>query len=143
MTEPQEPLAIVAPDTFDILVVCGGTGWGENEFPTVTETARTFLDAGNTVAAICGATFGFARAGLLNDRPHTSNSLDFLKKAPGYTGEKHYRDVVGAVVDDDLITAPGHAPAHFTAEIFRAAGVRDAKIEEFLGMLGAEHKAAA
>ncbi len=141
MTLPADPLGLVSPQMHDMLVLCGGTGWDDNEFSEVIAAARQFLEIGKPVAAICGATLGLARGGLLNDRAHTSNSLDYLKSnAPSYAGDRHYRDGPGAVVDGNLITAPGSSPAHFTAEIFRAAGVPAPKIIEFLGMLGAEHK---
>ncbi len=138
-TLPMEPLEIISPQTYDILVLCGGTGWEQNEYADVIALADRFLLREKTVAAICGATLGLARAGLLNDRAHTSNGPEYLKDAPDYRGGAHYRDVKGSVRDKRLITAPGSAPAHFTAEIFREAGVPEAQIKEFLAMVGAEH----
>ena len=40
--------------------------------------AARFLDAGVPVAAICGATAGLARAGLLDKRLHTSAAAGYL-----------------------------------------------------------------
>ena len=140
---PMEPLEIVSSETFDILVLCGGTGWDTSEYLDVIALAGDFLAKGKTVAAICGATLGLARGGLLDDRAHTSNDLDYLGTAAAYKGKSHYREIVGAVVDRGLITAPGSAPASFTAEVFRAAGVPEQPIGEFLKMTGAEHVRAA
>jgi putative intracellular protease/amidase len=141
ITLPMEPMEIVSPETFDILVLCGGVGWDENEFADVVGLAGAFLGEGKTVGAICGATLGLARAGLLDDRDHTSNSLAYLKSAPRYRGAERYRDTPGAVSDRRLVTAPGTAPAQFAAEIFRAAGATAAKIDEFLDMAAGEHRA--
>lgn len=141
ITLPMEPLEIVAPETFDMLVLCGGRGWDENEFADVVSLAGGFLARDKSVAAICGATLGLARGGLLDDRAHTSNSPDYLQTAASYKGGAHYRNVKTAVRDRGLITAPGSAPIRFAAEIFREAGVGAAKIEEFLGIVGAEHRA--
>jgi putative intracellular protease/amidase len=79
--------------------------------------ARTLLDQGTPVAGICGATYGLARAGLLDSRMHTSNAPDFLTPS-GYAGSDHYREE--RVVDDGgLITAPASAPVDFGAAVFR------------------------
>ena len=68
------------------------------------------------MAAICGATAGLARGGLLDARPHTSNSREYVA-ATGYRGGAHYRDEP-TVVDGDLITAPAMAPLEFARAIF-------------------------
>jgi len=78
--------------------------------------AGEFLDAGVPVAAICGATVGLAAAGLLDDRPHTSNAAEVLTAA-GYGGAEHYVDQP-AVTGGDLITASAVAPVEFAREIF-------------------------
>jgi putative intracellular protease/amidase len=75
------------------------------------------------VAAICGATFCLARAGLLDARRHTSNDLGYLKAvAPGYRGENLYQEE-GAVADGPLITASGLASLEFARETLRALDV--------------------
>jgi putative intracellular protease/amidase len=63
------------------------------------------------VAAICGATAGLARAGLLDQRQHTSAAAEYLK-ATGYAGGDYYVDE-RAVVDGDLITAGPQSPVQF------------------------------
>ena len=82
--------------------------------------ARRFLAAGVPVAAICGATFGLAIEGLLDDRAHTSNAPEYLEYS-GYRGGDRYVDEP-AVVDGDLITASGVAPVHFAQASSRGSG---------------------
>lgn len=51
----------------------------------------------------------------------------------------YYLDDPTAIVDKNVITAPGNVPAHFSAEVFRAIGVDDRTVDEFLKMLAREH----
>ncbi|MTE14867.1 type 1 glutamine amidotransferase family protein [Nocardia aurantiaca] len=78
--------------------------------------AREFLAAGVPVAAICGATFGLAQEGLLDDRRHTSNAAEYLGYT-GYSGGEHFVEAPAAT-DGDLITATGTRPVDFAREIF-------------------------
>jgi putative intracellular protease/amidase len=73
--------------------------------------AGRFLAAGVTVAAICGATAGLARAGLLDSRKHTSAAAEYVA-ATGYAGGDRYVDD-RAVVDGDLVTAGPQSPVQF------------------------------
>ncbi len=57
------------------------------------------------MGAICGATTSLAGAGLLDNRPHTSNGAGFLDMfCPDYKGQGFYVDEP-AVADNNLITA--------------------------------------
>ena len=106
----------VVIDDVALLLLPGADTWFDGQ-ERVLGLARTLLERGIPVAGICGATYGLARAGLLDSRQHTSNAPDFLA-ASGYTGADHYRN--DRVVDDGgLITAPATAPVDFTAAIFR------------------------
>ena len=67
------------------------------------DAARRWSEAGTPVAGICGATMGLARAGLLDDRRHTSNAPEQLSPT-GYAGAAHYVDAP-AVTDRGVITA--------------------------------------
>jgi hypothetical protein len=62
-----------------------------------------------------------ARAGMLDDFHHTSNSREYLA-ASGYRGGSFYCDVP-AVTDEGVITAAGIAPVEFAREIFRTLGL--------------------
>jgi len=106
----------VVLDDVALLVLPGADTW-EQGHERVLDLARTMLERGTPVAGICGATYGLARAGLLDSRTHTSNAPDFLA-ASGYGGSNHYREE--RVVDDGgLITAPASAPVDFSAAVFR------------------------
>jgi putative intracellular protease/amidase len=67
----------------------GGTSWDctHDDDPAV-EAARAFVNEGVPVAAICGATSGLARGGLLDDRAHTSNAKEYLEHQPGYRARR-------------------------------------------------------
>lgn len=114
---PDLELAAVDPTSSAMLIMPGATSWEEGDQPAAEHAAAAFLAAGRPVAAICGATLGLARAGLLNARPHTSNAVEYLAMAPGYSGAAHYRDEP-VVADGDLITAGATAPVEFARAIF-------------------------
>ena len=113
---PHQTLEAVHPSTSAMLILPGGKAWDQGKNMEVVELARAFLAAGVPVAAICGATAGLARGGLLDNRPHTSNAREYIA-ATGYRGAKYYRDAA-VVVDGDLITAPAMAPLDFARAIF-------------------------
>lgn len=110
------------PDDAALLILPGGDWDGTNHLGAI-EKARAFLAAGIPVAAICGATYALASAGLLDDRDHTGNAARHLA-ASGYRGAAHYRDEP-AVTDGNLITAGGTAPLEFAYHIFVRLGGYD------------------
>ncbi|NBE56787.1 DJ-1/PfpI family protein [Streptomyces boluensis] len=119
---PDLALADVRPEDAALLILTGGDLWDSgDELAPFARAARAFLDAGVPVAAICGATAGLAREGLLDDRPHTSN-VSFYLQATGYKGAAHYVDAT-AVTDGDLITANSTDPEAFAREILGRLGV--------------------
>ena len=85
---PEVSLGDLDPAEIAALVLPGAATWFTSHEAVLTLAERT-LASGGVVAAICGATYGLARAGLLDDRDHTSNAADFLTGAPGYAGA-HY-----------------------------------------------------
>jgi putative intracellular protease/amidase len=102
-----------------MLMLVGGDTWADREkHGAILARAQAFLDAGTPVAAICGATYGLALAGLLDDRAHTSNAAVYLEQS-GYAGRDRYLDEP-AVTDRGLITASGTKPVDFAKHIFAA-----------------------
>ncbi|MEM9555723.1 MAG: DJ-1/PfpI family protein [Acidobacteriota bacterium] len=139
-TVPDESLERIRAEEFDALVICGGTIWATAQAPDMKALALEFLEQEKCVAAICGGTLALANAGVLNDRRHTSNDLEFLaSNSTAYTGQSHYVDDPAAVIDRNVMTAAGYAPVHFSAAVFRAVGVDGKTVDEFVAMLAKEH----
>ncbi|HEY7049149.1 MAG TPA: DJ-1/PfpI family protein [Jatrophihabitantaceae bacterium] len=113
---PDLALSDLRPSDSELLILPGAHLWDVGGGAAFTSAARAFLDAGVPVAAICGATFGLARDGLLDDRAHTSSALSYLEPS-GYAGAAHYVDEP-AVTDGDLITAGPTNPIEFARAIF-------------------------
>jgi putative intracellular protease/amidase len=125
----------------DALVVNGGTAWSREDAPEIGAVLVAARDAGKTVAGICDATLALARAGLLDTVRHTSNSPDNLGPT-GYAGKALYQDQPSAVVDGRIVTAPGTAPVSFMGAVLETLGLRNGDLDFYLGLYGAEHKAA-
>jgi len=123
---PDMGVAELDPAESAMLIIPGGFAWDHGDVAGVGDVARAFMAAGVPVAAICGATSGLARAGLLDDVAHTSNAAEYLQ-ATGYGGAAHYRDEP-VVCDGNLITAPGTAPLEFAREIFRVLELYEPRV---------------
>jgi putative intracellular protease/amidase len=120
---PDLSIDELSTDNAGVLIIPGGDTWLESIHDPLISKVREFLDTGVLVAAICGATMGLAKAGLLDNRPHTSNDLEFLKSVcPNYTGETFYRNEP-AVIGDNVITATGVAPLEFACDVLRELDV--------------------
>ena len=79
------------------------------------------------IAAICAATTVLARLNILHGRRHTSNGLEFLRKAvPTYSEGKNYVDEP-AVRDRGVITASGLGDVEFAEKIFDELDVMSAE----------------
>ncbi|WP_266386744.1 type 1 glutamine amidotransferase family protein [Streptomyces canus] len=125
--QPACALDDVRPSESSLLILPGADLWDAgDDLAPFARKAREFLDAGVPVAAICGATAGLAREGLLDDREHTS-AVSFYLAATGYAGGERYVDA-DAVTDRGLITAGPTEPVAFAREIFRLLGVYDAEV---------------
>lgn len=106
-------------DAGAMLILPGGEAWNGNNNDRILETAKAFLQSNLPIAAICGATAGLARAGILDDKPHTSNSLAYLQATTDYGGAAFYREEP-AVMANNVITANSTAPLEFAYQIFKA-----------------------
>ncbi len=115
---PEILIEDIRPGPDDILILPGADQWLDPAQVPAVETTRRLLRKGRVVAAICGATLCLANAGLLDERPHTSNDLQALKMCcPSYHGDRFYVNAP-AVTDRNLITASGLAPVDFARHVF-------------------------
>ncbi|QKW07445.1 glutamine amidotransferase [Streptomyces sp. NA04227] len=123
--QPDLALSELRPEDSSLLILPGADLWDTgNDLAPFARTARAFREAGVPVAAICGATAGLAREGLLDDHRHTS-AVSFYLAATGYAGAAHYEDT-DAVTDGGLITAGPTEPVAFAREILGLLGAFDA-----------------
>jgi putative intracellular protease/amidase len=124
---PDLALTDLRPGDSSLLILPGADLWeAGDDLAPFARAARAFLDAGVPVAAICGATAGLAREGLLDDRDHTS-AVSFYLAATGYRGGERYVDA-DAVADRGLITAGPTEPVAFAREILGLLGVYEAEV---------------
>jgi putative intracellular protease/amidase len=104
---PAATLADVTPDTTAAFLLPGSNVWDDPKHAPAVAKAKELLETDAVVAAICGATTALANAGVLDNRPHTSNGPGFLEMfCPAYKGASFYRNG-RAVADGNLITASG------------------------------------
>lgn len=130
---PDMTLAQLNADESAMLILPGGDAWDEEQNLEAAHKAREFLAVGVPVAAICGATAGVARAGILDRHRHTSNAPEYLQ-ATGYRGAAHYCHEP-AVTDGELITAGGTAAMEFAYHIFRKLDLYEpATLEAWYGL---------
>ncbi|SMQ17858.1 Putative intracellular protease/amidase [Streptomyces sp. Ag82_O1-12] len=124
---PDLALDALRPEDSALLILPGADLWDTtDDLAPFARTARAFLDAGVPVAAICGATAGLAREGLLDNRDHTS-AISFYLAATGYAGGGRYVEA-DAVTDGPLITAGPTEPVAFAREILRLLGVYEGEV---------------
>lgn len=126
---PDCALADVRADQVRMLILPGGDMWErEDAYPRARFESfiAELLAAKRPVAAICGATVAMARAGVLDDRRHTSNMLSYLRQnALSYRGEEFY-ETRAAVRDRGVITGSGLGAVDFAREIFAELAVFNA-----------------
>ncbi|MBP2100053.1 type 1 glutamine amidotransferase family protein [Enterococcus rivorum] len=100
-----------------ILLLPGANTWSDPKHGAILEKATEFLKLNATVCAICGATSALANVGLLDNRPHTSNGLEYLEVfSPTYKGQNYYIDQQ-SVADKNLITASCTGALQWTKQI--------------------------
>ena len=125
---PDLTLDALAPSDSALLILPGAETWDGDAHAAALAKAKEFVAAGVPVAAICGATVGLARAGLLDERRHTSNDARYLA-ATGYGGTALYEEQP-AVCDGNVITATTTAPVAFAYEIFKLLDVYPSAVLE-------------
>ena len=130
---PDLALEELTPAGSAMLILSGGERWDQGGNSEALELAKRFLAAGVPVAAICGATSGLARAGILDHVQHTSNAREYLA-ATGYQGAALYQDQP-AVTDGNVITASSTAPIEFAYQIFKKLDVySEEALEAWFGL---------
>jgi putative intracellular protease/amidase len=130
---PDMILDDLDPDDSNLLILPGADMWDAGEGVAFAKAAERFLDVGVPVAAICGATSGLARAGLLDKRRHISAAAEYLM-ATGYAGGDYYVNE-RAVVDGYLITAGPQSPLQFaSATLLRLGLASDRTLEAYEGV---------
>jgi putative intracellular protease/amidase len=132
---PDLLISDLHPSAGDVLLLPGADTWLDPSQQQTLTTVGRLLGEGMIVAAICGATLGLASAGLLDNRPHTSNDLAVLTMfCPAYHGKEYYVDEP-AVTDGNLITASGLAPVEFAYHLFKKLEVmKPATLEAWHGL---------
>jgi putative intracellular protease/amidase len=126
--QPDLALDRLEPQDSTMLILPGGESWDRGGNVEAAEKAKAFLAAGVPVAAICGATAGLARVGILDSRKHTSNAPEYLA-ATGYRGGHLYQSA-DVVSDQNVITASGMKSLEFAREIFARLDLYDEKVLE-------------
>jgi putative intracellular protease/amidase len=128
---PDLELGAIRSVDVELLILPGGDLWEGVAYPRpVLDSLLAELVANETpVAAICAGTLALARAGVLNDRRHTSNLAGYLSThVAEYVGADYYVDTP-AVRDRHVITASGLAAVDFAQAIFAELGVFNAADE--------------
>nr|WP_325186327.1 type 1 glutamine amidotransferase family protein [uncultured Oscillibacter sp.] len=106
-----------------VLLLPGANTWDDPKHRAIIQKAGEFLSAGAMVCAICGATAALANAGLLDQRPHTSNGAGYLEMvSPNYKGQKFFVDTP-SVADHNLITASSTGALLWAKQIFERLDV--------------------
>jgi putative intracellular protease/amidase len=118
---PDLSLSEISPSGSAMLILPGAELWSDGSTDPALSMAKEFVAAGVPVAAICGATFGLARAALLDDRMHTSNDPGWLASS-GYSGAAHYVQEP-AVEDRGVITASVTASLEFAKLVLARLGI--------------------
>jgi putative intracellular protease/amidase len=138
---PDMLLADLEPSDSDLLILPGADMWDAGGGRAFVAAAARFLEAGVPVAAICGATAGLARAGLLDARDHTSAAPEYLA-VTGYAGGQRYVDL-RAVIDGDLITAGPQSPVQFARATLQRLGLASERtLQAYEGVFHAADPAA-
>ena len=128
---PDLELSDVRAVDVDLLILPGGDLWESESYPrqVLEPLIAALLAAETPVAAICAGTLALGRAGVLNDRQHTSNMRSYLPThVEAYAGAGFYIEAP-AVHDRHVITASGLAAVDFARAIFAKLSVFNAADE--------------
>lgn len=138
---PDRTADQITPEGSAMLVLPGADAWARGDLEWAARLAWDFKTAGVPVAAICGATFGLAAEGFLNDRRHTSAAKEYLA-ASGYKGSDLYVDQ-DVVTDRGVITAGPVDALPFARAALKTLGVFDPEVLNAWYRVFTEHDASA
>ena len=116
---PDLTLTEVRPANVELLLLPGGDLWESEDYPRVVLESLivALVDASCPVAAICAGTLALGRAGVLNERRHTSNMAGYLARhAAEYVGSEYY-ETAPVMRDRHVITASGLCAVDFAREV--------------------------
>ncbi len=102
------------PSDYGALILIGGDSWRTPDAQYVVDLVKSTRERGILIAAICDSVTFLAKEGFLNEHKHTGNNLEDIRAYAGeaYTNTQNFLNEP-AVVDGNLITAPGTAPLEF------------------------------
>ncbi len=116
---PEITINDVRPAEASIFILSGGDMWERESCSEVINLLHRLYAEKVAIAAICGATLEIARARLLHNVRHTSNSKEYLEaKVPHYQDEAFFVDEL-AVTDKNIITASGLGSIEFGREVIK------------------------
>jgi putative intracellular protease/amidase len=122
---PDITLADLRPEDSVVFIVPGGNRWESQPDGPLTDVLQRLHNNGVPIAAICGATLAFARAGLLRGIRHTSNMPGYIPYyVREYSEQPLYVDRL-AVCDSNIVTASGVGQIEFAYEILKLLGIYD------------------
>lgn len=118
---PERGVGTEENSDLDAVAVIGSDTWPSEDAPDIAPLLHATLARGGIVGGICGGTLALARAGIFEDRRHTSNGAGWIESKIGdYPGSSLYQDVPYAVRDAHIVSAPGSAPGTFTTNFLEA-----------------------
>ena len=113
----------IAVSKKSILLLPGANTWDDPKHSAIIKKAGELLSVDAMVCAICGAAAALANAGLLDQRPHTSNGAGYLEMvSPAYKGQKFFVDAP-SVADHNLITASSTGALLWAKQIIKQLDV--------------------
>jgi putative intracellular protease/amidase len=141
---PERGVGTEENSDLDAVAVIGSDTWPSEDAPDIAPLLHATLARGGIVGGICGGTLALARAGIFEDRRHTSNGAGWIESRIGdYPGASLYQDVPYAVRDAHIVSAPGSAPGTFTTNFLEALFPEKAgQVAEMREFIAREYQAA-
>jgi putative intracellular protease/amidase len=141
---PERGVGTEENSDLDAVAVIGSDTWPSEDAPDIAPLLHATLARGGIVGGICGGTLALARAGIFEDRRHTSNGAGWIESKIGdYPGSSLYQDVPYAVRDAHIVSAPGSAPGTFTTNFLEALFPEKAgQVAEMREFIAREYQAA-